>query len=73
VGSLRKEYGGKKRRGVKPSKKKKSSGKIIRLALFQLQKLGIIEKDQKGKRRLSKKAQQDMDIRSAKLLSFIKS
>ncbi len=73
IGSLRKEYRGKKKRGSKPSKKRKSGGKIVRFALLELQKLGIIEKDSDGKRKLTRKAQQDMDIRSGKLLSLINS
>mmetsp|Transcript_29848 Transcript_29848/g.75563 ORF Transcript_29848/g.75563 Transcript_29848/m.75563 type:complete len:145 (+) Transcript_29848:1157-1591(+) len=71
VGNLRKEYGGKKRRGSRPSKKVPSSGKIIRFALQQLEKLKIIEKDHKGKRKITKKAKQDMDNRAEKIIFSI--
>ncbi len=53
VGSLRTRYGGKKRRGVKPPKFRKSSGKIIRVILQQAEKAGLVEmvdKRQHGRR-----------------------
>jgi len=71
VGSLRKMYGGKKKRGSKPSKKKSSGGKIIRLALKELERLKILEKNSIGKRYISKKARKDIDIRSKKIFLTI--
>jgi len=71
VGSLRKIYGGKKKRGSKPAKKKSSGGKIIRLALKELERLKIIEKNLIGKRYISKKARKDIDIRSKKIFLTI--
>mmetsp|Transcript_29595 Transcript_29595/g.57917 ORF Transcript_29595/g.57917 Transcript_29595/m.57917 type:complete len:145 (+) Transcript_29595:1187-1621(+) len=71
VGNLRKEYGGKKRRGSRPAKKVPSSGKILRFALQQLEKLKIIEKNQRGERIISKKAKQDMDNRAEKIVFSI--
>lgn len=71
VGSLRKVYGGKKKRGSKPAIKKNSSGKIIRLALKELERLKIIEKNSNGKRYISKKARKDIDIRSKKIFLLI--
>jgi small subunit ribosomal protein S19e len=47
--SLRTYYGGKKRRGVKPSHFRKASGKIIRSCLQNLEKLGYIKKAKKGR------------------------
>ncbi|MHA2236574.1 MAG: 30S ribosomal protein S19e [Candidatus Thorarchaeota archaeon] len=41
---LRIEYGGRKRRGVKPNKFQKGSGAIVRTALQQLEKAGFITK-----------------------------
>lgn len=67
VRNLRKIYGGKKKRGSKPAKKKISSGKIIRLALKELERLKIIEKSSNGKRFITKKARKDIDIRSKKI------
>jgi len=49
VGRLRVRYGGRKKRGVRPEKFKKASGKIIRVILQQAEKAGLIEKV-KGKR-----------------------
>ncbi|MHA2026506.1 MAG: 30S ribosomal protein S19e [Candidatus Thorarchaeota archaeon] len=41
---LRIEYGGRKRRGVKPNKFQKGSGAIVRTALQQLERAGFITK-----------------------------
>ncbi|MDD2477965.1 MAG: 30S ribosomal protein S19e [archaeon] len=51
VKSLRSYYGGKKERGVRPSKFRRSGGKIIRVCLQELGKLGYIKisDDKKGR------------------------
>ncbi len=49
VGSLRTYYGGKKNRGRKRHKFRKASGKIIRHGLQQLEELGFIKKEKKGR------------------------
>ena len=54
VGSFRTYYGGKKNRGVKPHRFRKASGKVIRSALQSLEKAGLVEKAERG-RRISKK------------------
>ena len=41
---LRIEYGGRKRRGVKPNKFQKGSGAIVRTALQQLENAGFVKK-----------------------------
>jgi small subunit ribosomal protein S19e len=41
---LRIDYGGKKRRGVKPNKFQKGSGAIVRNALQQLERAGFVKK-----------------------------
>jgi small subunit ribosomal protein S19e len=41
---LRIEYGGRKRRGVKPNKFQKGSGAIVRTALQQLERAGFVKK-----------------------------
>src|SRR6056300_811596 len=66
IGNLRKDFGGKKRRGSRPGKRVLSSGKILRLAIQQLEKLNIIYQDDHGKRKITKKAKQDMDKRAGK-------
>ena len=48
VNKLRTKYGGKKRRGHKPSRFKKGSGNIIRKCLQQLEKAGLIKNVEKG-------------------------
>lgn len=47
--SLRTFYGGKKDRGVRPEKFRKSSGAIIRGALHQLEDAGYVEKVEGGR------------------------
>jgi small subunit ribosomal protein S19e len=42
---LRIEYGGRKRRGVKPNKFQKGSGAIVRTALQQLERAGFVKKE----------------------------
>ncbi|MEM4605775.1 MAG: 30S ribosomal protein S19e [Candidatus Pacearchaeota archaeon] len=63
VQRLRKIYGSKKKRGVRPNKFKKASGKIIRTILQQGEKVGFIEKVDKLQygRRLTKKGRDFLD------------
>ena len=49
TGSLRTYYGNKKNRGVKPHRFTKASGKVIRTALQNLESLGYISKEKKGR------------------------
>jgi len=60
VSSLRSYYGGRRERGYKPAHFRKSSGKIIRKILQQLEKAGLIEKVAKG-RRITNKGQKFLD------------
>lgn len=69
TGEFRKIYGGRKRRGMKPSHSSKASGGLIRNALQQLERLGIVEKDSRGGRRLTSKGQADMDTQASQCLS----
>jgi len=63
VERLRTRYGGRKNRGVRPAKFKKSSGKMIRLMLQQAEKAGLVEKvkDKQFGRRLTKKGRDFLD------------
>ena len=63
VERLRTRYGSRKNRGVKPARFKKSSGKIIRLILQQLEKAGLVEKvkDTQFGRRLTKQGREYLD------------
>lgn len=52
VDSLRTYYGGKKNRGVKPEEFRKAGGKIIRVCLQDLEKLGLVAKSDEKKGRV---------------------
>jgi len=47
---LRTYYGGRKSRGTAPHKFFKASGKVIRVCLQELEKLGYLEKEKKGRK-----------------------
>jgi len=63
VSKLKTRYGGKKNRGMRPSKFMKGSGKIIRVILQQSDKAGLTEKfkDKKAGRKLTKKGKELLD------------
>jgi len=61
VGSLRKVYGGNKRRGVTPNRFSKASGAVIRKALQSLEAIKWVEKGTNGGRKLTKQGQKDLD------------
>jgi len=63
VGRMRTKYGGLKNKGVKPFKRKKASGKIIRLILQQAEAAGLVEKvtGRQFGRRLTVKGKQLLD------------
>lgn len=61
VKSLRSYYGGKKNRGVKPEKFCKAGGKIIRVCLQDLGKIGFVKIADDGGRVLTKKGQSYLD------------
>ncbi len=63
VEKLRNRYGSKKCRGVKPSKHKKASGKLIRAILQQAEVAGLVEKLDKVQfgRRLTQKGREFLD------------
>ncbi|MEM3074656.1 MAG: 30S ribosomal protein S19e [Candidatus Pacearchaeota archaeon] len=58
VNRLRKRYGGRKNRGVKPARHKKGSGKIIRTIMQQAENAGLVQKIEKRGRKLSEKGRQ---------------
>lgn len=60
VNRLRRHYGGRKIRGVKPEKHYPASGSIIRRAMFALEKAGYVKKTEKG-RELTPKGQKLLD------------
>lgn len=69
--SLRSYYGGRKNRGVKPHKKVKAGGKIIRNCLQILEKEELIKKEKKG-RILTKKGIIFLNKTSKKVSDYLK-
>ncbi|CAD7936413.1 unnamed protein product [Amoebophrya sp. A25] len=61
VGAFRKVYGGQQRRGTCTSHFRKSSGKIVRYCMQQLEEMGIVEIDEKGGRKVTPEGQREMD------------
>ncbi len=57
---LRKHYGGRKRRGVKPQKHAPAGGSTIRKAMQELEKVGLVAKGKTG-RVLSAKGRKFLD------------
>uniref|UniRef100_A0A8B9RUX9 Small ribosomal subunit protein eS19 n=1 Tax=Accipiter nisus TaxID=211598 RepID=A0A8B9RUX9_9AVES len=61
VGSMAKVYGGRQRRGVRPSHFSRGSGSVARRVLQALEGLKMVEKDQDGGRKLTPQGQRDLD------------
>ena len=57
---LRRHYGGRKRRGVKPARHMPAGGSTIRKAMQELEKAGMLIKEKKG-RRISARGRQLLD------------
>ena len=55
VSRLRTRYGSKQNRGVRPEKFRKSSGKLIRVILQQLESAGLVEKFVESGKRAGRK------------------
>jgi len=58
---LRRHYGGRKSRGVKPQAHASAGGSTIRKAMQQLEKAGLMIKDAKGGRKLSPRGRALLD------------
>jgi len=61
VARLRTAYGGHRRRGVRPGHFARGSGSVIRKALQQLEKAGLVEHEKGSGRRLSNKGRSFLD------------
>lgn len=69
VKSLRNYYGGKKHRGVRPEIFRKAGGKIIRVCLQDLEKLGFVKiSDKKNGRVITKEGQKYLDKLASQLV-----
>jgi small subunit ribosomal protein S19e len=71
VKSLRSYYGGKKRRGVRPSKFRKAGGKIIRVCLQDLEKLGFVKQTELKGRQITPKGQAHLDKMATQLFKDV--
>jgi len=67
VSKLRKEYGGRKRRGVKPAHFRRGGGAIIRHILQQLEAAGLIAKEDRKGRVISPKGRSLLDAMSVQI------
>jgi len=67
VSRLRKMYGGRKRRGVKPAHFRKAGGSIIRHILQQLEEAGLAERDGNKGRVLTPKGRSLLDAMAARI------
>merc|ERR1712225_161866 len=61
VGALQKLHGGAANRGTRPSHHADASGSVERKVLQGLEKIGVLEKDPRGGRRISQDGQRDLD------------
>jgi small subunit ribosomal protein S19e len=67
VSRLRKDYGGRKRRGVRPAHFAKAGGSIIRTILQQLEQAGLAQKDGIKGRNVSGKGRSLLDAMSTQI------
>ncbi len=67
VSKLRKEYGGRKRRGAKPAHFSKAGGSIIRTILQQLESAQLAEKDGNSGRVISSKGRSLLDAMASQI------
>lgn len=67
VSRLRKEYGGRKRRGVRPAHFAKAGGNILRSILQQLEQAGLAQKDGTKGRVVSGKGRSLLDAMSTQI------
>jgi len=69
VGALRKLHGGAKNRGNRPSHHFDASGSIERKILQALEKINVLEQDDRGGRRISEDGRRDLDRIAASILA----
>jgi small subunit ribosomal protein S19e len=67
VSHLRKEYGGRKRMGVRPAHFRKAGGNIIRTLLQQMESAGLVQKDGIKGRVVSSKGRSLLDALSSQI------
>ena len=67
VSRLRKEYGGRKRMGVRPAHFRKAGGNILRTILQQLEQAELVEKANRKGRIVSRKGRSLLDAMSGQI------
>ncbi|MCS7120536.1 MAG: 30S ribosomal protein S19e [Nitrososphaerota archaeon] len=67
VDHLRQEYGGRKDRGTKPEHTRKGSGAIVRNALKQLEKAGLVRTEERKGRVITPEGRRLLDLISTDL------
>jgi small subunit ribosomal protein S19e len=67
ISKLRKEYGGRKRLGVKPSHFRKAGGNIIRTSLQQLELAGLAQKNNNQGRIVTSKGRSLLDAMATQI------
>ncbi|MCW3992917.1 MAG: 40S ribosomal protein S19, partial [Candidatus Bathyarchaeota archaeon] len=67
VSRLRKEYGGRKRMGVKPAHFRRAGGAILRRILQQLEAAGLVDKVEGEGRTVSPKGRSLLDAMSTQI------
>jgi len=72
ISRLRTFYGGRKHRGQAPEHFHKSGGKVIRVALQQLEKAGLVSKVERRGRKLTPKGAKMIDSLAKQMLSETK-
>eukprot|EP01115_Flamella_aegyptia_P002624 TRINITY_DN136740_c0_g1_i1.p1 TRINITY_DN136740_c0_g1~~TRINITY_DN136740_c0_g1_i1.p1 ORF type:complete len:165 (-),score=61.98 TRINITY_DN136740_c0_g1_i1:54-491(-) len=68
VGKFTKIYGGSMKQGYRPSHFTRASGSVARSVLHQLENLKVVEKDNKGGRKVTHTGQRDLDRIAGQLL-----
>ncbi|KAI9291534.1 40S ribosomal protein S19-A [Neoconidiobolus thromboides FSU 785] len=61
VGALKMRTGGPKNRGNRPSRRQEGSGSVARKILQSLEKLGILEKEERGGRKITEAGRRELD------------
>ncbi|KNB42987.1 ribosomal protein S19 [Blastocystis sp. subtype 4] len=62
INSLREHFGGKHRNGVRHAYHDHANGTIIRSAIHNLEKMGLVEEAKNGGRKLTKAGQKELDL-----------
>lgn len=73
VGGVKKIYGGRHRKGTKPSRFCRADGAVARRALQALEHIKLIEKHADGGRKLTAQGQRDLDRIASQIVASVRS